>query len=478
MLRISELAKKAKVSVPTIKHYLNEGLLPKPVKTGKTMAYYDESYIDRIKLIKKLQREKFLPLDVIRRMIDSEGPLDDELELGKAIYKSDKLLTHRTPVPESRVEQVTGFALDKIRVLEKEGVVFPQNTDAGKTYDDADIKTIEIMKLREELGVPFDHSVMLIRVYRDAMNRAVHEDLKLFSTSLLGDISTRQTVKLMTEADESLEKFILLYRQRLMRNEGVRAIQNLNRISVVLAELNFLPVACGELPSGEIDSKEREVVVAFLEGDYAGVLDVVNDFTKAEMPPDIQAAGIIAMLLTGDVDRAIEDVKNFIPEPASRPILNAAAALAYMYSVGNATGFSAPIYLVKRAMAYMARIEAGADRPNLENLFARYICGACYVMLPAFFDTLERGTALLENVSTELREGAAGDMEGPAWLRRTVEYELVPAMEARVNRFLAEALISMGEPGKALDAVDRIIEITEPDSEPAKWARIKKMELL
>src|SRR5262249_56302670 len=61
------------VRVPTIKHYLREGLLPEPVKTSRNMAYYSPEFVDRIKLIKQLQEERFMPLRAIKSVLE-EGP--------------------------------------------------------------------------------------------------------------------------------------------------------------------------------------------------------------------------------------------------------------------------------------------------------------------------------------------------------------------------------------------------------------------
>ena len=59
--------------VATIRHYLREGLLPEPVKTSRNMAYYPPEFVDRIRLIKQLQEERFMPLRVIRELLDARG---------------------------------------------------------------------------------------------------------------------------------------------------------------------------------------------------------------------------------------------------------------------------------------------------------------------------------------------------------------------------------------------------------------------
>src|SRR5438105_5019613 len=70
LLKMSELAERSGVSAGTIKHYLREGLLPEPVRTSRNMAYYPEQFVERIRLIKRLQEERFLPLRLIKGVLD------------------------------------------------------------------------------------------------------------------------------------------------------------------------------------------------------------------------------------------------------------------------------------------------------------------------------------------------------------------------------------------------------------------------
>ncbi|HET8977697.1 MAG TPA: MerR family transcriptional regulator, partial [Solirubrobacteraceae bacterium] len=72
MLKMSELAERSGVSAGTIKHYLREGLLGPDsdvVRTSRNMAYYPAQFVDRVRLIKRLQEERFMPLRVIREVM-------------------------------------------------------------------------------------------------------------------------------------------------------------------------------------------------------------------------------------------------------------------------------------------------------------------------------------------------------------------------------------------------------------------------
>ncbi|WP_101847724.1 MerR family transcriptional regulator [Zhihengliuella sp. ISTPL4] len=53
-MRISELSGQTGVTVPTIKYYLREGLLPEGERTSATQAVYDEKHVERLRVIRAL----------------------------------------------------------------------------------------------------------------------------------------------------------------------------------------------------------------------------------------------------------------------------------------------------------------------------------------------------------------------------------------------------------------------------------------
>jgi DNA-binding transcriptional MerR regulator len=73
---IGELANKTGVSVRTIRFYISEGLLPSPQSRGR-YTVYDEEYIGRIELIKRL-KEAFLPIKEIRLMLEMQNKAEIE----------------------------------------------------------------------------------------------------------------------------------------------------------------------------------------------------------------------------------------------------------------------------------------------------------------------------------------------------------------------------------------------------------------
>jgi AcrR family transcriptional regulator len=69
LYRISQLERLTEIPRRTILFYVEKGLLHPPVKTGRTMAYYDDAHYRKLAFIKSAKR-KGLPLIAIRKMIE------------------------------------------------------------------------------------------------------------------------------------------------------------------------------------------------------------------------------------------------------------------------------------------------------------------------------------------------------------------------------------------------------------------------
>jgi AcrR family transcriptional regulator len=75
LYRMAKLAQLSGLPRRTIHFYIQSGLLHPPMKTGKTMAYYDDGHLKKLKLI---QKEKALgtPLFFIKRKINGTQTVD------------------------------------------------------------------------------------------------------------------------------------------------------------------------------------------------------------------------------------------------------------------------------------------------------------------------------------------------------------------------------------------------------------------
>jgi AcrR family transcriptional regulator len=75
-MRIKELVDKSGVPRTTIHFYLRQGLLHPPHKTGRTMAYYDDTHLQRLREIEALKKGSRVPVSFLKAHIDTGGSAD------------------------------------------------------------------------------------------------------------------------------------------------------------------------------------------------------------------------------------------------------------------------------------------------------------------------------------------------------------------------------------------------------------------
>jgi len=194
-LKMSELAEASGVSAGTIKHYLREGLLPEPVRTSRNMAYYPPDFVERIRLIKRLQEERFMPLKLIK------GVLED---------------AERPRIPRTEVQQRFELPDNVLDRLEEIGVLTPE---AGG-YDADDVAVIEaIVRFRaggyeEALGFTVYDTLR----YREALEPLVREEVRVLLERLSGEDPER-AVEIIRAGREPLRDLIGAMHSKLLHDE-------------------------------------------------------------------------------------------------------------------------------------------------------------------------------------------------------------------------------------------------------------------
>jgi DNA-binding transcriptional MerR regulator len=214
LLRMRELAAASGVPAPTIKHYLREGLLPEPVKTSRNMAYYPPEFVDRIKLIKRLQEERFLPLKAIKNVLDEDPERAGAmLELGDQIL--DRALAgerSRTSAAEVRKRYgVPKEVLDRLAELEL-------LTPNSRGYTPSDVKIIEaISRFRaggydEQIGFTVYDTLR----YKAALEELVRQEVDVVMERLAGEVPPERVVELLEAGAQPLKDFIAALHTKLM----------------------------------------------------------------------------------------------------------------------------------------------------------------------------------------------------------------------------------------------------------------------
>ncbi|MFF8377543.1 MerR family transcriptional regulator [Streptomyces sp. NPDC015661] len=200
-MRIGELSRRTGVSVPTIKFYVREGLLPAGELTSPNQASYGETHVQRLRLIRALLDVGGLSVAGIRGVVtavdDPERPVHDVLgaatkplvpryegEPGDGIEEARKTVAglieargwHADPSgPASEALATALVALDELghgRFVE----VLDTYADAAEQVARADLDYVARHVAREELVESAVVGTVLGDVIFSALRRLAHMD--------------------------------------------------------------------------------------------------------------------------------------------------------------------------------------------------------------------------------------------------------------------------------------------------------------
>jgi len=221
LLRMGELAERAGVSVSTVKHYLREGLLggdAQVTRTSRNMAYYPPEFVERIRLIKRLQEERFMPLRVIR------GVMDEDPERLRALVELEDRVLERASAAQDRRRisrgelrrryELPGNVLDRLEELK---ILTP----TSRGYDPDDVAIVEaIARFRaggydEQLGFTVYDTLR----YREALAPLVEEEVRTLLGRLAGEVDPDRAAEIVAAGAEPLRELVGAVHSKLLLAE-------------------------------------------------------------------------------------------------------------------------------------------------------------------------------------------------------------------------------------------------------------------
>lgn len=220
-----DLEKASGVGRETIRYYIREGLLPEPARASRNSASYSEAHVGRLKAIKRLQEERFLPLAVIRRLLEAEDaglPPDPP-----AFPTLDALLAARLDRDAARVPVATAMAqagCDDEELAESvaNGMI-AVDADGMVTAREAAILRA-LAQLRDigftrELGFEGD----ALRLYVDFIDWITTQEMRLFFEHTAGHIGEARALDMAERGVAAINELLALLRTRtILRKLGER----------------------------------------------------------------------------------------------------------------------------------------------------------------------------------------------------------------------------------------------------------------
>ena len=220
-LKMKQLAERSGVSAGTIKHYLREGLLGDGrdiVRTSRNMAYYPSDYVERIRLIKRLQEDRFMPLRVIREVLDGDpGRVRALIEIEDRILERAAAAQEGARVSAAEVRRRYEIPQNVLDRLAEIGVLTPTR----RGYEPDDVKIIEaISRFRaggydEALGFTVYDTLR----YREALEPLVAEEVRAILDRLAGEVDVERAVSIIGAGAEPLRELIGAMHSKLLLTE-------------------------------------------------------------------------------------------------------------------------------------------------------------------------------------------------------------------------------------------------------------------
>jgi DNA-binding transcriptional MerR regulator len=425
-IRIAELARRSGTSKETIHFYLREGLLKKPKKTSRNMAYYDESHVEQLKLIKRLRTESYLPLNVIKKVL-KEGKLGTsarQLDLAGELF-GQGARAEFDPLTKKALSERSGLSEKRIDEYEAAGLLHAKSAGAqkAKRYGYEDVRVAEILKTAEEEAGEGGERVVLERftILEKHMAELVKEELAHFFSRVIAEGDPRRALELLRGGRETIGRFLGLSRARRLRDEVEAMMPAIEgAITGTKPEALFYSLddekrrALGE-PERKAALREKfdrrpedpATVVALFEhlvcmGDTNEVLELYNTVRgRARDSAPVLALYAESMIGNDRLDEAmniLDRLREARPQP--EPMYEALwGSIVLSRLVRNFTSLSSSTELIGYITRAFSAFDAARSTPPaslFESARTHLLLGRICIATPAFLGAREQGARDLE----------------------------------------------------------------------------------
>jgi len=228
-LKIRDLVQHSRVSKETVHFYIREGLLPKPLKRGRNIAEYDDSYVERIRFIKELQDRHFLPLAVIKNILKKQKKSSEWqslLNLRREYFRPIDQFLPNEILGEEHFLKVTGLGRKWLSKMEEWKIITPEIRNDQKVYAQDDITLGKLIVEMDTIGLGavegFDPEAL--KHFRDKFREIVILSHKYYIEAALGKLFPEEFSKRVVQGREIMSIFFYHLYRKLSREEYRRIL--------------------------------------------------------------------------------------------------------------------------------------------------------------------------------------------------------------------------------------------------------------
>lgn len=224
--RMKDLCEASGLPRQAIHFYIQQGLLQPGHKTGRNMAWYSDDHLERLRLIKRLQHEQFLPLKAIKALLDGREETFTPEQHRFLLDVKERL--DKTVAPESRKSTVdaddvlarTGVEREEVERAVELGLIGASRDEHGRLRIAEDdvwmIETFGEMRrigFTRELGFTVDD----LAFYDEAMSKLFQQEVGLLS-SRLSHLPPDQVASMIEKALPLIHQFLTRYHASRVRD--------------------------------------------------------------------------------------------------------------------------------------------------------------------------------------------------------------------------------------------------------------------
>lgn len=222
-LRMRDLCAATGLPRQAIHFYIQQGVLHPGTKTGRNTAEYDQTHVERILMVRRLQSERFLPLKAIKALLDGQ---DQEFSDQQRAFLGDlkqELRSDYSPaqgavetVVASELLQRTGLEPSDLERALTLDLVAGVRDDKGELHiASRDTWALEIFgEMRQsgftkELGFEIDDVVF----YGEILDELFQKELQLVSARL-ATLSPERAATMIRDALPKISRFLSTYHEK------------------------------------------------------------------------------------------------------------------------------------------------------------------------------------------------------------------------------------------------------------------------
>ena len=252
-MKIRDLVQHTSVSKETVHFYIREGLLPRPLKKGRNIAEYDDSYVERIRFIKELQDHHFFPLAVIKNILKKQKKSSEWqslLNLRREYFRPIDRFLPKEILGEEHFLNATGLGKKWLSKMEEWKIITPEVRGGQKVYSQDDIALGKLIVEMDTIGLGaiegFDPEAL--KHFRDKFREIVILSHKYYIEAALGKLFPEEFSKRVVQGREIMSIFFYHLYRKLSREE-YRGI-------LALLESGRRESQEGDLDSGDLPDQE------------------------------------------------------------------------------------------------------------------------------------------------------------------------------------------------------------------------------